>query len=269
MEQENNRKKYVGYIKPKIEKEHYVLGGLNVPFEVKQENGNWFHSLPLKEYQVKNNIETYGCTSFNTLAQIEAYMKRVFNLDVEYSDRFLGIVAGTKPPGNDPQVVFEAIRKHGLIPDSMLPFSDDIMSVEEYYSFKGGNEEACRAEGKKWLEKYEFFHEWVFNENQPEEEKWNNMKVALKSSPLSVCVYAWTKDDRNVYIAMGQPNHWTCMYNIEDVLKIFDTYEPVLKDVLQNIEYCKRIYIRPRIQATKKTNSLLSFIMSLIKKIWK
>ena len=125
----------------------------------------------------------------------------------------------------------------------MLSFSNDIKNVDDYYSFKGGNKELCYAEGKRWLSKYNFKHEWVFDQNQPLSEKINNMKIALKYSPLAIAVYAWFVDDRGIYIRMGQDTHWTSQIAYKDNMKIFDSYSPVEKIVDQEIYFCKRIHI--------------------------
>lgn len=242
-----------GFIKPTIEKEHYVLGNSNVPFVVLKEDGDWrSNSLPLKETQVKN-FDTYNCTSFNTANQIEQYMYVAFGEKVNYSDRWIGIIAGTKPPGNDPHLIYQAIRKYGLIPEEMLPYSDDLQNVDEYYSFKGADMEKCYAEGRKWLEKYDFKHEWCFTPDMPEDEKINNLKASLKVSPVSLAVYAWYKDNRNVYVRMGEDTHWTCCLAFTDFQKIFDSYDPYEKDVEQIIYYAKRIHIEKKTQIIKLT----------------
>lgn len=234
--------KEYGFIKPTITREHYIFGASPVPFVVRKEDGNWFNSLPVKELQ-NTNFEKYNCTSYKTLDQIETYMLKVFGEKVNYSDRWLGIIAGTKPPGNDPQVVYEAIRKYGLIPEEMLPADANLANIGEYYSFKGADKEACYREGRKWLEKWDFYHEWVFGDGYTWEERIHNMKLAIKTSPLAVAVYAWAIDDRGVYVKMADENHWTTIYSIEEFQKVFDSYEPVLKDVDQEINFCKRIYM--------------------------
>lgn len=251
-----------GFIEPKIEREHYVLGGSPIPVKILQPFGNWNDSLPDGEKQFVSKFDTYNCTSFNTLNQIEQYLRKAFNDSTNYSDRWVGIIAGTDPKkgGNDPHVVYEAIRKYGLIPENMLPFSDDIQNVEEYYSFKGADQKACYDAGKKWLDKYDFKHEWVFQPDQPIDEKINNMKVSLKYSPLGIAVYAWAMDERGVYISLGSPNHWTSVFGYEDLIDVFDSYEPFKKFVDQNILFCKRISIE-----LKKKNT--SFISWLIKQL--
>ncbi len=256
---------YKGFIKPTIEKDHYILGVSSLPFVINEPTGNWGVDLPIKEYQSKPGLETYNCTGFNTLNQIEAYMFKVFGEKVNYSDRWVGIISGTSAElgGNDPQMVCEAIRKCGLIPESMLPFSDEITSTGEYYSFKGADEQACRAEAQKWLEKWEFYHEWVFSQGQASDEKIHNMKVALKSSPLTMAVYAWAQDERGVFVKLGYENHWTCLYAIEDFQKVFDSYDPTDKNVEQDINFCKRIYIKK-----KEKNTPVAPIIESRRSLW-
>lgn len=254
-----------GYIQPKIKKEDYILGASPVPFIVVRNDGNWFGTRPKKELQ-NINFETYNCTSFNTLAQIEAYMKEVFKEDVEYSDRWLGIIAGTRPPGNSPELVYDAIRRYGLIPEAMLPWSEDLANVDEYYSFKGADREACYKAGREWLEKYEFFHEWIATEGNTREEKIHNMKTALKSSPLTREVFAWAQDDRGIYVKLGSANHWTFVYAHDLYDKVEDSYDPTLKDVDQDFDFCKRIYIRKRVTPVKK--NFWEMILAIITKIF-
>lgn len=239
--------KNYGFIQPKIEREHYVLGNTNVPFKVIKPSGDWRGDrLPKRETQVFPTFDTFNCTSFNTLNQIEQYLYEVFGIDENYSDRWLGIIAGTKPPGNDPHVVYEAIRKYGLIPESMLPYTEDIKTAEEYFSFKGLTQEQvdkCYEEGIKWLEKFDFKHEWVFDPNASKEEKEMNLKASLKVSPLAFAVYAWATDENGVYIRLGQDTHWTTCFCIDDLQRVFDSYDPYEKNVQQEIYWAKRIYI--------------------------
>src|SRR3990167_7768114 len=100
---------------------------------------------------------------------------------MNFSDRFLGIVAETKPPGNDPHKVAEAIRHNGLIQEELLPFNENLLStVEEYFSFKGADEQKCRKEGLKFLDDFEILHEWVWQGNISKEERIAKMKECLR-----------------------------------------------------------------------------------------
>lgn len=260
-----------GFLIPTIESKHYIMGAGNVPFKVLQKDGDWTPSLPVGEPQSRENLETDNCTGFGSAKQICEYMRVAFELDFNPSERWIGIVANTRPPGNDPQSVYEAIRKNGLIPEEMLPFSDDIKTVDDYYSFKGGDEAACHAAAKKWTSEYNFMHEWVFDPaaNLSAEDRLHNMRVALKYSPLAVAVYAWIADERNIYVKLGPENHWTNIYKIDDFLNIMDSYEPYLKKTDQVVVFCKRISIERRKTPLVNAFSIWEWIKNFFNKIFK
>lgn len=266
-----------GFIEPKIEtsgpKAHYVLGGGNVPKIVLRPSGDW-SDIPDKEVQ-NRRFETNNCTAFNTLSRVEKMVFVIDGVKVNYSDRFLGVVAGTYPPGNDPHLVAEAIRKYGCIPEEMMPFSDDLANVDEYYSWKGVDKEACLAEGRKWLEKWEFMHEWVFLPGDPKSIRIPSMVEALTLCPPAVAVYAWEKDGRGLYVDKGrQPNHWTGLDNdmpLEHWLVgdsyIADDSEHKKLDWFFNFEYCKRFHLRRREAVVDTRNALIQFAINLANKI--
>lgn len=258
-----------GYIKPKIDSNHYILGGYNsLPKEILQPDGQWDKNIPSPESQERCFIETYNCTSFGTLNVFEILFRKMFLLDNNFSDRFLGIKAGTTPPGNDPHIVIESARKSGFIKEQSLPFSDIIKSWSEYYSYKGGSEITCTKEGLNFLKTYDIGHEWVFTGGVSKEVRLSLMKEALKYSPLGVSVSAWN-ESQGLYIDLGQQNnHWTVIYGYDDKgWKCFDSYEPYLKTISydHNIEFCKRYSIKKI--ATQE--SWFSILISNIKRYFK
>lgn len=259
-----------GFIKPIIDRTHYILGGSvsTLPAKVIRPDGDWSRSLPSGEIQRIPAFDTYNCTGFGTTNLIEVYMKEVFGIDENYSDRDVGIIAKTTPPGNDPHTVMQAIRDNGLIKESLLPFDPTLQNAQEYFSYKGADEEACKKARQEWHDKYDFKHEWVFTPTEnPEEEEIHNMKVALKYSPLGVSVYAWQQDGRGYYVSAGEPNHWTVIYKYEDIKKVFDTYEPFLKDIDQPIWFCKRISIELKNPIDNKPDLFTQFIEWLKRQI--
>lgn len=256
--------KHVGFIAPEITPDQYIFGAGNVGLAVIQEDGNWGPLLPIEESQNKGKFETYNCTAFGTTNAIELLLYKLTGERHNYSDRWVGIIAGTKAPGNDPHKVAEAIRKYGLIPEEMLPFSDDLQTVDEYYSFKGANEEACYRAGREWLAKYDFKHEWTFTPGQPIVEQVQNMKVALKGSPQCVAVYAWASTQNDIYYKNGPENHWTTVYNIDDYMKVFDSYAPYKKNVEHTLQFCKRYSITKKNELTPDQVSYFQKILNWI-----
>lgn len=256
----------LGFILPKIDNKHHLFGD-SIPFEKINPEGFW-DSNDLPNEEQNKGYETYNCTGFNSVNIIELYMLKKFSIKVNYSDRWVGIIAGTDPikGGNDPHTVLEAIRKYGLIPEDMLPFDSNITTPEEYYSFKNSNQAECYAEGQRWLEKYSFLHDWVVTPDMTKEQKNINIKLALQTSPLGMAVYAWAQDDRGIYIKLGSENHWTGLVGYQDYLKAKDSYNPFDKNVEQDILYCKRIYIsKNKTTTTLNKESYLGKLLKLFK----
>ena len=73
-------------------------------------------------FQAHAPLETMNCTVYGTLNAIETMISRIFHVEPNYSERFIGVLAGTTQGGNSPHKVAETIRKAGLVPDSALPF---------------------------------------------------------------------------------------------------------------------------------------------------
>src|SRR3990167_846795 len=226
-----------GFQVPVIKDSDFFLGEGNLPRNVLQETGNWKDSLPEAEKQLRDTIDSINCVAFATTEQIEAYERKAFGERNNYSDRFVALISGTTPQGNDPAKVYNAIREFGLVPEEMCPWSPDIQSIEEYLSWKGVNKDACIAEGKKWKERKDFMHNWVFKATAPLDEKLSNMIMALRYSPLCIDVR--------------------------------DSYPPHEKQLVKdfNFFYCKRISITKKTPLTyPQKKSIWQIIISFL---WK
>ncbi len=226
--------KEYGYERDVITCDHHVLGAVDTITEVIQEDGQWDETMVLldQELQQRRGIETCNCTSFGTLnAGIEALQLKKWGRKENYSDRALGIAAGTFPPGNSPHKVAETIRKVGLVRERSLPFGEAIRSVEEYYK-PSPLPEKLENEGKIWKEIYEFNHAWVFTEGMPQEEKEENIKKALRYSPLGVAVRAWQFDGEYFFKNRGESDtHWCVLYGYVEgqYWKVYDSYDQTFK----------------------------------------
>lgn len=225
-------KKTYGFIQPKIKPEDYIRGhptlGGKVPENVLQPDSNWLLYLPLREDQIKN-VETNNCTAFGTLNALEILHKRKFGFEVNWCERALGIMAGTRPPGNDPSTVIETVRKQGALPEDVLPFTEDIDTVEKYYS-PDPLHDWLLSQASNWG--YTVKHEWVTPTR-------DEMIEALKHSPLGVAVYAWKEED-GFNVRGGTDNHWVCLYGIDSVSDgwlVFDSYAGHLKLLHPNYQF--------------------------------
>ena len=260
---------------PEQTADNYVLGGGNIPDLVIMPDGDWT-KVPIEKEEQNKKFETWNCTSFNTLSQIEKMEYVITGKVVNYSDRWLGIMAGTRPPGNDPHRVCEAIRNHGLIPEEMLPWSDDLQNVDEYYSWKGGDREACVKAGQEWLKKWEFLHEWLFDFNAPLDVKLSRLSWSLLRCPPSMSVTAWELKDGLYVDSGGVNNHWTCkdgeLINVHH--KCRDSYLVDGSDLKliawkHNIYMAKRYYMKPkeRVVAINWIQKLLNMLREMVYEI--
>lgn len=75
-----NEKRY-GLIEDLIELGAYIFGGAKVPFIPYNESGDWEKWLPQYEAQAEN-FETYCCTVFCALNQIETMENYLYNKGV-------------------------------------------------------------------------------------------------------------------------------------------------------------------------------------------
>lgn len=254
-----------GFIPDVKKPEDYIFGSSILPSDILQPDGQWDAYLPKEETQISLYFETYNCTGFGTLNCLEILYKRLFGQEINYSDRYTAICAGTDPivvRGNSPQAVIQDIRNvSGVIDEELLPFDPRAQgTVEEYYSPKP-MDESLLNKGKVWLSWFSVFHEWV--DGNPEA-----MKEALKVSPLGVAVYAWTQEG-DYYVRRGADTHWTVIYGYEDgkYWKCFDSYDNTHKKLAWDFgfEFVKRYHIQKNL--TPKQVSIIQKIIALYYKI--
>jgi hypothetical protein len=256
--------KNYGYIPDEIKDEDYVFGGLQLPDEILQPSGNWADFLPVDEFQRKNNIETQNCTAFGTLNCLETLIRRKFGGTPNYSDRAVGIAAGTSPiEGNTPQRVIETIRKEPCIVDEEdLPFDDSIKTPFQYFT---PNPLSSYLISKAKLWPFAIGHEWVFKgkaSNKPQ-----LLMEALKRSPLGVSVCAWKYDsDRQAYVKPEgmEDNHWVEMYAFEEgnCWYIFDHYDATHKKLVWDYDFeaVKRYYVTKALTPQEQEGVLIQII---------
>lgn len=225
----------------------YVLGTLggSLPRVILREDGQWDDYLPKYEPQFNDIFDSFGCTVWGTLNTLEILMKRATGVEVNYSERFIYILAGIKPPGGDPHEVAEVVKDRGVIPEDLLPMTSRL----DYTEFLKPNP-MSRDLLKKGLEfPYELKHEYLWRIAPTKiASRKEKMQEALKYSPLGISVTAWIEED-GVYIDDGEPNtHWCVCYGWnERGWKVFDSYDQSTKIVSfrHKIEVAKRYHLEP------------------------
>jgi len=256
-----------GFQPDKLKPENYCFGGLQVPLEIIQEDGQWSKYLPEPEFQLRNNFESYNCVTYGTLNCLEILLKRQYGGEYNKSERYVGVMSWTSKYGNNPQKVIETIRKEsGLIDEEYLPFHNEINNWNEYYSPDPMVEKYIKI-GKKWLSKYIIKHEWVLNDDYTGK-KQETLKDALKYSPIGISVYAWKINDIGLYTKDNEPdNHWVTLYGYREgeYWKVFDHYNDTYKKLVWNYKFgfAKRYYLKK-----EKVESWLQKIINFFKRLW-
>lgn len=211
-----------------IKDSDYIFGYSPIPYEEINPSGDWESALPSREEQNLGLFETYACVSFTILNCLETLIKKQYGEEKNYSDRFLASISGTKNGGNSPIIVADFLRRMGVVPQDLLPFTTDIKSFEEFYS---PISQEIKDIAKEFLNEFEFKFELVPDDKE-------EIKKALKCSPLLVSVCAWFQNGEKYYKPDGMTdNHATTLISLKEgeYQRIFDSYadgegDPFIKD---------------------------------------
>ena len=238
---------------PTILPEHYRFGSGQIIGTPLREDGDWRDYLPPEEAQNIRGIESSACyieAQQHAIATIEE--ETYDEIDNNYSARFNALLSRGTEQGGDPIAGADSIRHDGLVKDSSMPFGNEIQSWEDFHSWKGVNEKAVRAEGKKYNKK--LAHDIVFERDEPIETKYLKLQQALKFSPIPVSVMAWYQDDDGTYIKPegSRDNHLVELVYIDEknYPYIRDTYPPYLKKLapLYDFDFAMRWIIKKKSQ---------------------
>lgn len=211
----------------KIEPEDFIFGDgqLEDRFgsdDVLRPLGQWDDALPKDEIQTINGVETWNCPNFGTENALQILMKAKYGESYEWTERYHSVLIGIqKGRGGSPHLAAQSIKNNGMLDYSLLPY-DTVQSFDEFNSPRPMTT-ALISEGRKWLDAWEYGHSWVNNFSH------NNIKEALKHSPLGVGVYAWSYDNnKGVYVkpSWATDNHWVCIFGYVEgkYWKVYDHY---------------------------------------------
>lgn len=266
------------FVYPEIKPQDFKFGSNEVIGTVLNEKGDWRSYTPPEEVQNRNGVESAACfieAQQHTLATIQ---EEQFGIaDQNYSARFNLIHSRATPNGGSPLVGADSIRHDGLIPDELLPFSDDINSWSEFNSFEGGNQMLCLKEGQRWLNQWNPQYDIVIMRDEVVAEKYRKLKEALKYSPICASVYAWVQDPTTgLYIKPPGvlDNHLIEVVYIDDDNHpyVWDTYSPFLKklEAFYNFDFGLRWSLEKKSVVTRKNwlQELISSFVKFFKDLW-
>lgn len=258
----------------KIDASHYILGGdTKLSTNIMQADGDWRPFIPKYEPQFTPNYDTFGCSVFGTWNALEVLMKKLYGNDYDYAERFNYILVRVRPPGADPHIVIENIRKSGGVVQALLPMTDTF----DQFVQPDPMSPALIDKGLEFLNDKEIGHEWIFTNNPSKEARVAMLKNALTLGTVAISVTAWVKDSNGLYIDLGRSNcHWVCLVALEEIggefyPVIIDSYDQIVNGVStafikklhpdHHIEYAKRYSITPKVTFTKaQKNVILMYI---------
>lgn len=259
------------FIYPQNTETHYRFGSStenNAP--ALRIDGDWRDYLPQGELQMRNGIETSTCFIAAQHNAIATLIEEMYGIkDSNYSARFNLLHTDGSPQGGDPTQAGQSFRNDGLIPESMLPFSDDIKSWDDFNSYLGGDENACTIAGKLFTSKWKLNWDIVIERYNTLEDKLTKLRQALMYSPIAMSVPAWYEEN-GMYVrppGLEVDNHLVlAVFMDKDYIYIFDTYEPFIKKVDININpnFAVRWTVKKIDTIVKKEN----WFIRLIKKLW-
>lgn len=189
-------------------------------------DGQWLDDLPEGEPQ-RRKLETFMCVSSSAENFFNIFIKAVYDLIKNKSERALAKTSDTNRRGNTFIKVANSFRKDGIPKESSWPFTDDILTWEEFYK---------TIPIKVIKESQAFLNDWKVNYEWVKFSK-KNFIEALKYSPLQVGVLAWQERNGKYYMASGQRyNHATLVVGYVEGSHwlIFDSYEPFIKKLEWN-----------------------------------
>lgn len=260
----------VTFVYPEISEASFHFGAGQVLGNILRPDSDWRPYDTPTEEQRRNGVESSACFIEAQQATIASILEEQFDIpDQNFSARFNLIFSNATPSGGDPLVGAQTFRDRGLIPDTLLPFSDDIKSWEEFRSFKGGDRKFCEEQGKTWRRYWEPLYDIVFEKGEVLEEKYRKLRQALKYSPVPLSVYGVTDGTNYVKKPKGaRDTHMVKAVYVDDKnqIHIRDTYPPFDKVLPANYnsDFAMRWTVE-KVEEVKK--SLFKQVIELLKQI--
>lgn len=190
----------------------YVAG--TIPYEIRNEEGNWQPFLPLGEWQQKNGKDLMACVTFSLLNAIETQEFFLTGQRVNYSDRWIAKMSGTTPEGNYLYKVADTVRKFGLVLEEDYP-ADSFEWNVYYQNIPEPKLTELKVKGAEWLKNHTLQYEWL-------DVTASELLKHLKQCPLQVV----------------KPGHAIESFNLvepSDVVEYFDSYSPFEKQMNRSI----------------------------------
>lgn len=207
-----------GLIHEPPQEKDWVFGGVNsgaFNTPLFSDGHGWLTIQRDEQTQRNANFDTFSCVTFSCLKALSYYVKKIYNLDVNFSERFTAVMSGTTPgKGNSIRNVLESIRKDGFLLENDCPFTNE-MTQSEFFS---PITQSLKDKAKKNLQDFmglgPIIIEWEVISNNPFSGglvDHDQIREALKYSPVITTGFAWNGGP--IYVNGGAPNH--CFLGID------------------------------------------------------
>lgn len=239
--------------------------------EILRADGNWSDFLPNPEDQRKNNVESSSCYVSASQYIIAILLEEKYGIkDSDFSARFNALLSDGTPNGGDPLRGGMSLKRDGLIPELMMPFNDEILSWNDFHSWKGVIKNLCIEKGKDFLKEYSLNFKVVVEKDLPVATKYILLKEALKHSPVALSYTAWYEKNGKYYKPEGlRDNHLIAGVALSvdenNSITILDTYAPH-KKVLEpnaNFEFAMSWEIERKQLTDEQRNIFLQILQKL------
>jgi hypothetical protein len=180
------------------------LGG-TLPYEVRNQSGDWRKFLPIGEKQ-KDPAETMSCVTHSALSDIEIQGIQQTGIEVNYEDHFTANASGTTHQGNYLWKVADSIRLDGVV-------LQGTWSAPVNYTWDTYYTPIPQTVKDKAIHP-DIAYEWVFKKD---------FAYHLKHAPLQITI-------------PDPPNHAVVLVHISgDTGYYFDSYSPFLKTIKMSL----------------------------------
>jgi hypothetical protein len=260
-----------------LQPDHWVGGAAQPVFgdDIINPGGDWTVYKSGDEAQSRTGFDTEGCALFHTgiayimLAKINGFTD--FPKDV--SERYMGVLANTTQAGTDIHLLAESIRNNGLIPQEVLPWTEDTDTLAEFYSPKP-MDASILSFGRKLVDRFVFGHAWVIppGSSYTPAHKQDMLRNALTRGPVAVTIsgYYRYKNEKLWKEDTDPDTHYVNLIRYEGSIPVIqDSYFPFEKELAKNYNFnAAKIYYLKRNTETIK-NFWSSVWDSFAKRLWK
>lgn len=208
----------------------WIMGGVSAIEPVILVEKGWGDYLPVKEVQRNKYFDSMSCVTFSALNCLEILHKRLYEEEVNWSDRWTARVSGTNEKGNYLSTVADTIRTRGLVLEDVWSFGD-FKSWKEYMTDPPIEFDDF---GEEFLQHYEIRWEWVLTRDV------KDLKDILQTAPLQVTGFAWEEPVDGIYKrTTRKANHAFTLYDYNDgeYWLIYDHYDKAIKKLAWNYKF--------------------------------